>query len=173
MDSHTMLGKTGAIAVAVVAIVLFAGMTYFTLEKSKPNLNLVSAGYMSVRNDTQSVYFVSTATKQIQLNFTIFSSVVPTSVFMFDISPLNNSSAVTTWQNLTYLGQNGANYEKLSVTANGTAFSVALMLNDSAVGLMKISNPANGTFYPYVVKIIFISSGINFGGFGLALVRVQ
>ena len=164
-----MISLKAGIAISVAALIVFGGVAYFTLNASTPSLTLSSTGYFSVDNHTSKEYFVSNATSELNINFTVYSNVLPIDMFIYDISPLNNTSA--SWVNITSM--NGTNnYEHVTITANGTIVQLNLTLNQSAVSQMKMSDPLAGEFYPYIVQIIVISGNDNAGGFGFALFRV-
>ena len=164
-----MISLKAGIAISVAALIVFGGVAYFTLNASTPSLTLSSTGYFSVDNHTSKEYFVSNATSELNINFTVYSNVLPIDMFIYDISPLNNTSA--SWVNITSM--NGTNnYEHVTITANGTIVQLNLTVNQSAVSQMKMSDPLAGEFYPYIVQIIVISGNDNAGGFGFALFRV-
>jgi hypothetical protein len=164
-----MISLKAGIAISVAALIVFGGVAYFTLNAGTPSLTLSSTGYFSVDNHTSKEYFVSNATSELNINFTVYSNVLPIDVYVYDISPLNNTSA--NWVNLTSM--NGTNnYEHVTITANGTIVQLNLTVNQSAVSQMKMSDPLAGEFYPYIVQIIVISGNDNAGGFGFALFRV-
>ena len=164
-----MISLKAGIAISVAALIVFGGVAYFTLNASTPSLTLSSTGYFSIDNHTSKEYFVSNATSELNINFTVYSNILPIDMYVYDISPLNNTSA--NWVNITSM--NGTNnYEHLTITANGTLVQLNLTVNQSAVSQMKMSDPLAGEFYPYIVQIIVISGNDNAGGFGFALFRV-
>jgi hypothetical protein len=164
-----MISLKAGIAVSIAALIVFGGVAYLTLNASTPSLSLKPTGYFSVDNHTAKEYFVNSSTQEIDINFTVYSNVVPIDAYIYDISPINNTSAI--WTNITSL--NGTNnYDHITIAANGTIVYLQLTVNQSAVSRMKASDPLTGAFYPYIVQIIVISSNDNAGGFGFALLRI-
>lgn len=154
-----------SVVIAVVVLVIFSYITYFTINNSSASVSGSSTptqGYLKVVNDTQQLYMVTNTTESIQFNMTVYTSA--SSVYVYDISPLNNSSAV--WVNLTSLGPD--NYEQYSVH-NGSTITINLSLNSSAVSLMKPFNPYElSGIYPVTIIVISSNDGVTGFGFGLA-----
>ncbi|MCL4451617.1 MAG: hypothetical protein M1327_03205 [Candidatus Thermoplasmatota archaeon] len=164
-----MISLKAGIAISIAALIVFGGVAFFTLNASTPSLSLKSVGYFSIDNNTSKEYFVSNTTSTLSLNFTVYSSVLPMDMYVYDISPINNTSA--NWVNITSL--NGSqNYDHVTISSNGTLVELNLTLNQTAISQMRISNPVSGQFYPYVVQIIVISGNDNAAGFGFALFRI-
>jgi len=169
LDKGAMISLKAGIAISVAALIMFGSVAYFTLDASTPSLTLSSTGFFSIHNNTSKEYFVSNSTSELSINFTVYSNVLPTDIYVYDISPINNTS--TKWVNITSL--NGLNnFEHVTITSNGTLVELNLTVNQSAVSQMKLSDPLAGQFYPYIVQIIVISGNDNAGGFGFALLRI-
>lgn len=161
---HRHMKTKGSLVIAVAVLIVFSYLAYSTIEKSTSNVSgstTVTEGYLSVVNDTQKLYFVSNETTYVQFNMTVYTSAP--SVYIYDISPLNNTSAV--WVNLTSLG--AKNYEQVDVQ-NGSVVSVNLSLNSTAVGEMKPFNPITMSGV-YSVAIIVISSNDGVAAFGFGV----
>ena len=164
-----MISLKAGIAISVAALIVFGGVAYLTLNASTPSLTLTSTGYFSIDNHTSKEYFVNNASSVLNVNFTVYSNTFPIDIYVYDISPLNNTSA--NWVNITSM--NGTNnYEHVTITSNGTLVQLNLTVNQSAVSHMKVSDPFAGELYPYIVQIIVISGNDNAGGFGFALFRI-
>ncbi len=164
-----MISLKAGIAVSIAALIVFGGVAYFTLAAPPPSLSLSSTGYFSVDNHTADAYFITNTTTSLDINFTAYSNVIPISMYVYDISPVNNTSAV--WTNITTL-DGTANYMQITMTTNGTLEQLNLSINQAAVSQMALSDPATGILHPYVVEIIIISANDNSAGFGFALFRV-
>ena len=164
-----MISLKAGIAISIAVIVVFGGIAFFTLNASTPSLSLQSTGYFSVDNHTEKAYFLNNTSSTLNINFTVYSSVVPIDMYVYDISPVNNTSATCT--NITSIG-GSYNYEHVNMNSNGTVFDLNMTVNQAAISLMKVSGPLNGTLYPYLVKIIIVSGNDNAAGFGFALFRI-
>ncbi|MCL4330014.1 MAG: hypothetical protein M1533_03320 [Candidatus Thermoplasmatota archaeon] len=164
-----MISKKVTAFITVLSVVLMTFLTVGTLYETHPSISLSTNGYLDVDNHTEQYYAVTDNTSQLVINFTIYTS-SPT-LYIYDISPINNTSAV--WQNLTCFNSSvyPHNYIKTSVS-NGTLISLTLMLNSSAVRQMKLSNPSAGEVSPYIVKILIFNGAMAATGFGFALLRV-
>lgn len=159
-----MNSKVSAV-IAVVVLVVFSFIAYSIIDHSSASVSTNSTptqGYLAVVNDTQQLYFVSNTTESLQFNITVYTTA--TTIYVYDISPLNNTSAV--WVNLTSLGPD--NYKQYNVQ-NGTTLTLNLTLNQSAISLMKPFNPYAMTgIYPVGIIIIGSNDGVADFGFGLA-----
>lgn len=164
-----MISLKAGIAISIAALIVFGGVAFFTLNASSPSLSLKSVGYFSIENNTSKEYFISNSSSTLSINFTAYSNVLPMDMYVYDISPINNTSA--NWVNITSL--NGSqNYDHVTINSNGTQVELNLTLNQTAISQMKISNPLADQFYPYIVQIIVISGNDNAAGFGFALFRM-
>ncbi|WP_188680208.1 hypothetical protein [Thermogymnomonas acidicola] len=173
-----MISPKVSVVIAVVAILIFGGLTYTVAKEasSSTSISISSSGVLSITpeltpdsvykvNSTTElpVYYVLPGMQYIWLNFTM-NSTAPT-VYVYDISPLNNTS--TSWVNLTYFNKTEYPYNYITISnANGTGIKVShrLYINESAYGMMKPDTP-------YVVRIILISSQDKATGLGLILIK--
>ncbi|HLH85542.1 MAG TPA: hypothetical protein VKU79_01595 [Thermoplasmataceae archaeon] len=161
-----MLSRKTSLVIAIVILVVFAGLVYTTVEKSTGAISTnvaLSTGYLKVENNTKPIYFITNNTSYIEFNMTVLTTA--SQIYVYDISPLNNTSYV--WTNLTSLGKQ--NYELLNIT-NGTTVTVNLTLNQAAVEKMAPFDPFTHSGI-YVVKIIVISSQGDATGFGFGLAK--
>ncbi len=161
------MNSKSSMAIAVVVLVVFSIITYSVIAESNSsgsNTSSFKQGYLKVSNDTKQLYYLSNTTQSIQFNITVYTTT--TSIFVYDISPLNNSSAV--WTNITTLGPD--NYGKYPVQ-NGTTLTLNLTVNQSAVSRMQPFNPITMTGI-YTVSIIVIGSNDGVAGFGFGLVKI-
>ncbi len=164
-----MLSKKVTALITVLSLVTMTFLTVGTLYETHPAISLSTNGYLVVDNHTEPYYTVNESSTQLEINFTIYTS-SPT-VYIYDLSPLNNTSSI--WQNITYLNTSAYphNYIKTSIS-NGTLISLTLLLNTSVIQQMKFSNPLIGEVNPYLVKIIIFNGQMAASGFGFALLRV-
>ncbi len=160
-----MLGRKSAFAIAIVSTVLLAGISYGLIFDTPTNITGTQTGYLEVVNHTKSMYIITNSTQDLEINLTVYTSSSP--IFVFDVSPLNNSSAI--WQNISYFNYSG-NYIQENV-GNGSSISFQLFFNTSVVSQMKISNFTLGEIHPYIVKIIVLNENGGFGYFFFALAR--
>ena len=72
-----MISLKAGIAISVATLIVFGGVAYFTLNASTPSLTLSSTGYFSIDNHTSKEYFVSNATSELNINFTVYSNILP------------------------------------------------------------------------------------------------
>jgi uncharacterized protein (UPF0333 family) len=171
-----MISGKLSVLFAVIILVAFGTMAYVTIEKSSSDANLSGAalgGYIKVVNDTRPAYFITNATRELSINFTLQSN-SPT-VYVYDISPLsNNTSSPLNALNITEfnISQFPYNYMEITNATNSTTtVTLNLFLNSSVVSKMELTtNPANPAVY--VVKIVLINGKDAAAGFGFGLIKV-
>ena len=202
-----MMSKSISMTIAVVVLLVFAGMTYFTIEKTSANVSLSEKGYLNVTlldiNGKQvNSSPESKMTPVFNSNDTITTELMvitnSTSIYLFDVSPLNNTT--DTWTNTTEISMfdnatyniiyaNGSKtpvyyYPKLAVTSNYIRYNITnpnglnetvyinltLSVNQKGFNEMKQSSPYP-EIYPYVVRIIGISSNGGGAGTGFAIIK--
>lgn len=202
-----MMSKSISMTIAVVVLLVFAGMTYFTLEKTSANVSLSEKGYLNVTlldiNGKQvNSSPESKMTPVFNSNDTITTELMvvtnSTSIYLFDVSPLNNTT--NTWTNTTEISMfdnatyniiyaNGSKtpvyyYPKLAVTSNYIRYNITnpdslnetvyinltLSINQKGFNEMKQSSQYPD-IYPYVVRIIGISSNGGGAGTGFAIIK--
>ena len=204
-----MMSKSISMTIAVVVLLVFAGMTYFTIEKTSANVSLSEKGYLNVTlldiNGKQvNSSPESKMTPVFNSNDTITTELMvitnSTSIYLFDVSPLNNTT--NTWTNTTEISMfdnatyniiyaNGSKtpvyyYPKLAFTSNYIRYNITnpdslnetvyinltLSINQKGFNEMKQSNPMQGIINPYITKIIGISSNGGGGGTGFAIIKL-
>ena len=204
-----MMSKSISMTIAVVVLLVFAGMTYFTIEKTSANVSLSEKGYLNVTLlDINGKQVNSSPESKMapiyNSNDTITTELMvitnSTSIYLFDVSPLNNTT--NTWTNTTEISMfdnatyniiyaNGSKtpvyyYPKLAVTSNYIRYNITnpdslnetvyinltLSINQKGFNEMKQSNPMQGIINPYITKIIGISSNGGGGGTGFAIIKL-
>ncbi|MCL4421392.1 MAG: hypothetical protein M1477_06855 [Candidatus Thermoplasmatota archaeon] len=202
-----MMSKSISMTIAVVVLLVFAGMTYFTIEKTSANVSLSEKGYLNVTLlDINGKQVNSSPESKMapiyNSNDTITTELMvitnSTSIYLFDVSPLNNTT--NTWTNTTEISMfdnatyniiyaNGSKtpvyyYPKLAVTSNYIRYNITnpnglnetvyinltLSVNQKGFNEMKQSSPYP-EIYPYVVRIIGISSNGGGAGTGFAIIK--
>jgi len=203
-----MISKGASITIAVVALLIFAGMTYFTIEKTSASVALSEKGYLNVTmleldgrtvNATPEsrIAYIDSSNESITVTLKIVTN--GTSIYLFDISPVNNTT--TTWNNITEINTfNNATYNV--IYSNGTQKSVYYYPKSAIIDnyiRYNISNPTgqNETIYvnltlgvlepgysamktsgypphvyPYTVKLIATSNNGGGGGTGFAVLKI-
>ncbi|MEM3852350.1 MAG: hypothetical protein QXP70_05055, partial [Methanomassiliicoccales archaeon] len=143
-------------------------LSYVTIQRSSQGIStgLGKPAYLQISSSAQPLYMINGNTTSISFNITVYTA--PTTLYLFDISPLNASSS--TWLNITSFS-NHSSYELLSVS-NGTSFTVTLYLNSSVVSSMVPFNPKNPQSI-YTIRIIAITSAGGSTGLGFGLGRLD
>lgn len=171
-----MLSKRVALALGIILIVIFASITFVTIEKASSSSSiggLSSGGYVKIQNGTglEPLYTVNNTSTQIDFNFTIYTN--SPVVYMYDISPLstNHNSSLNAY-NLTSFNssQYPYNYILQNNTRNGTVIHMSLQLNENAIKMMNYTtNPEDPQVY--IVKIVIINGKDGDAGFGFGVIR--
>lgn len=203
-----MISKSASITIAVVALVIFAGITYFTIENTSASVSLSEKGYLNatlfelngkpVNNSLESRFApVGKDNQSIVIGLKIVTN--GSSVYVFDISPVNNNTA--TWNNVTQITKfdnatyniiysNGSkkavyyypqsnvmnNYIRYNISnptgTNETVYvNLTLSVMPSGFKAMNTSLPPT-EIYPYTVKIIATSDNGGGGGTGFAVIKI-
>ncbi len=202
-----MMSKSISMTIAVVVLLVFAGMTYFTIEKTSANVSLSEKGYLNVTlldingkqvNSSPESKMASIYNSNDTITTELMIITNSTSIYLFDVSPLNNTT--NTWTNTTEISMfdnatyniiyaNGSKtpvyyYPKLAVTSNYIRYNITnpnglnetvyinltLSVNQKGFNEMKQSSPYP-EIYPYVVRIIGISSNGGGAGTGFAIIK--
>ncbi|MEM0136328.1 MAG: hypothetical protein QXU18_14075 [Thermoplasmatales archaeon] len=205
-----MISKSTGITIAVVVLVIFAGVAYFTIEKTSASVSISEKGYMNVTlldinrkavnsSHESQMALIANSSENITLELKVVTN--GTSVYVFDVSPVNNTSE--TWNNVTEIsGFSNASYEMINsnssltpvhyyanskVTDNYIRYNITnptgtnetvymnVTLNETERGFsqMNRSNLSNpAEIYPYVVKIIGFSDNGGAGGTGFAVIKI-
>lgn len=204
-----MMSKSISMTIAVVVLLVFAGMTYFTIEKTSATVSLSEKGYLNVTlldingkqvNSSQESQIASVFNSNDTITIGLKVVTNSTSIYLFDVSPLNNTT--NTWTNTTEISMfdnatyniiytNGSKtpvyyYPKLTVTSNYIRYNITnpdslnetvyinltLSIDPKGFDKMNPSNPMQGIINPYITKIIGISSNGGGGGTGFAIIKV-
>lgn len=176
-------GKTAAVmAVAILAV--FGVITVETINNSGGSMTASSltgtASSITVYSPQNGTAIpVLSANSSFNVSLSITSN--DTSVYIYDISPLNVSSfqtvpgvQVSAIANLTHMNTTRYPYDYriVNVTSGvNTTFSVTLYVNSTLFSDMKISSPENGVYHPYVVEML-VESSSGASGMGFTLIRL-
>ncbi|MEM3851814.1 MAG: hypothetical protein QXP70_02315, partial [Methanomassiliicoccales archaeon] len=90
-----MISRNIGMAIAIVVVIVFAALSYVTIQRSSQGIStgLGKPAYLQISSSAQPLYMINGNTTSISFNITVYTA--PTTLYLFDISPLNASSS--TW----------------------------------------------------------------------------
>lgn len=177
-------GKVAAV-IAVAILAVFSAITIETIGHSGSSLSSSSLSgassdltMYSAQNGTAFMVTSPNASLNVSVSLTSLNA---TSVYVYDISPLNltplqqaTGPALQSLPNLTHMNQTlyPYDYQMVNVTSGAnTTVNLMLFINSTDYSQMEVSNPASYVYHPYVVEILAESS-TGAAAIGFTLLKV-
>lgn len=178
-----MITRRASAVIAIIVLIAFSAITVETIGNSSSSVSSTITGsqsHISLYSPINgSVQYVMNENQSIGFNVSIISNDSP--VYIYNISPTNSTSLpkINGIQVLSIMGltefnktQFPFNYQVININPEiNTTLNLTLFFNSTQFSQMKVSNPQQGSIYPYLVEIVTeTASGASFIGF--TIVRI-